>query len=55
MVEQNALAKASEQTTTRQILAELQPLYQEAYGHSFTESLVKCTGTERKPMLRPRE
>lgn len=45
MVEQNALAKASEQTTTRQILAELQPLYQEAYGHSFTESLVKCTGT----------
>lgn len=36
----------SEQSTTRKILAELQPLYEQTYGHSFTESLVQCPGSQ---------
>ncbi len=46
LVEQNSTTKVPEQTTTRQILSELQPLYQEAYGHNFTESLSNCQGTD---------
>lgn len=51
LIAHNSTEKASEQSTTRQILAELQPIYQEAYGHSFTESLAKCKGTfiQKKP------
>lgn len=36
----------SEHSTTRKILAALQPIYQQTYGHSFTQSLVQCPGTQ---------
>ena len=47
LITHNSTEKASEQTITRQILAELHPIYQEAYGHS----LAKCKGTfiQKKP------
>ena len=32
-------------TTTRQILAELQPTFKRAYGFTFTESLANCQGS----------
>lgn len=35
-----------EPTTTRKILAELQPMYQEKYGHTFTESLINMPGSQ---------
>lgn len=38
IMERNTTMNASETTTTRQIFADLQPLYKEAYGHTFTES-----------------
>jgi len=41
-VEQNSNAKAPEESTTRQVLAELELTYQQAYGHSFTESCVSA-------------
>ena len=45
LAEQNHTLKLPEQTTTREILAELEPLYQNTYGHSFTDSLARCKGT----------
>ena len=39
LIAPNSTEKASENSTTQQILAELQPIYQEANGHSFIESL----------------
>ena len=45
LAEQNHTLKLPEQTTTREILAELEPLYQNTYRHSFTDSLARCKGT----------
>ena len=44
MVESNAALDNSVLTTTRQILGELQPIFKQAYGQSFTDSLVACPG-----------
>ena len=50
LVEQNKASK-SEQTSTKEILLELDTLYQATYGHSFTQSLVECktAGIQNKP------
>ena len=51
LVEKNHSAKMLERTTTKEILAELEPLYKSAYGCSFTESLTTCRAVDlqRKP------
>jgi len=45
VVEQNYAEMAPEQSTTRPVLAELELTYQQAYRHSFTESLCQRPGT----------
>lgn len=45
LIEQNRNMDVTPATTTRQILAELQPTYQKAYGVTFTESLACCSGS----------
>ena len=45
LIQQNATVDAPSTTTTRQILAELQPTYQQAYGLTFTESLATSSGS----------
>lgn len=45
LIEQNATVDALSTTTTRQIVAELQPTYQKAYGLTFTESLATYSGS----------
>lgn len=41
-MKQNSTVKAPEESTRRQVLAELELTYQQAYGHSFTESCVSA-------------
>lgn len=41
LVENNSTSNVPVATTTLQILSELEPLYQETYGHSFAKSLTK--------------
>ena len=41
LVENNSSMNVPMATTTQQILSEIEPVYQGAYGHSFTESLTK--------------
>lgn len=50
-MEQNKASNEPEQTSTKEILSELDTLYQAAYGCSFTQSLVKCkaAGIQKKP------
>ena len=45
------LSTEDENTATRTILADLQPVYQERFGHSFTESLMRLPGSklQQKP------
>ena len=42
LVEHNKASNEPEQTLTKEILSELDTLYQGAYRHSFTQSLVEC-------------
>ena len=50
-MEQNKASNEPEQTSTKEILSELDTLYQSAYGHPFTQSLVECkaAGIQKKP------
>ena len=50
LIADNATSSKSEQCTTRQILSTLQPLYENAYGRSFTDSLSQCrdAGVQKK-------
>ena len=56
LVENNSSTNVPMATTTRQIISEVKPLYQEAYGHSFAESLtgvqIKTTDAWRKQIKR---
>lgn len=51
LAEKNKGTKVPEQTTTVQILSELECMYQKTYGHSFAQSVLqsKCTNMQMKP------
>ena len=51
----NLKHKSPEQCSMKQILAEIEPLYQHAYGHSFTESLTQCPGSNIREKPSPYE
>jgi len=45
IMEKNATTNARTRETTRQILAELDVVYKEAYGQSFTTAVASCPGS----------